>query len=332
MDKIFQSFSSQCYDGSSDPKEFFKSFYLQASMFNLDDAKQAKVVPFFLKGKAERLYNAMAVDKDKIDAVAKAIIDGCTQSQEVLLHSFYNRRPREDETLSQFALALQDLLSKAVPTMGNTEKTIFLRQQLNAHLPDHMRALIQFNSNKSWDDLLVALDQASPHIDVNFYASNCQPSLVSVKQEPLELNATSTIRRKQSFTGVCHYCKKTGHKIANCFKREQANNRQSNQAPRSNRSFSSSNSRPSLENSSGNRTTTRTNNNRSTNTNTVQLFNNDSDTAESNTLELKTSRQIDLTSVSTSVPLMRKSALVSLRGYSEQFNSINFFTNIKFCF
>ena len=71
----------------------------------------------------------MAVDKDKINAIAKAIIDGCTQSQEVLLHSFYNRRPKEDETLSQFALALQDLLSKAVPTMGNTEKTIFLRQQ-----------------------------------------------------------------------------------------------------------------------------------------------------------------------------------------------------------
>ena len=54
------------------------------------------------------------------------------------------------------------------------------------------------------------------------------------------MNHQSIPGRKQSFTGVCHYCKKTGHKIANSFKREQVNNRQSNQTPRSNRSFSSS--------------------------------------------------------------------------------------------
>ena len=116
----------------------------------------------------------MPADKDKIEEIEKAIVKGCTQSQEVLSHAFYSRKPKEAETLSQFALALQDLLTKAVPTMGDTEKAIFLRQQLNAHLPIHMRALIQFNSKQSWDDLLVALDEASPHVDVNFFNFSSQ--------------------------------------------------------------------------------------------------------------------------------------------------------------
>ena len=157
-----QGMSSLSFDGTSDPKEFFKSFLLQASMFHWDDANQAKVLPLYLKGKAERISNAMPADKDKIEEIEKAIVKSCTQSHEVLLHAFYNSKPKEAETLSQFALALQDLLTKTVPTMGDTEKAIFLRQQLNAHLPIHMRALIQFNSKQSWDDLLVASDEDSP--------------------------------------------------------------------------------------------------------------------------------------------------------------------------
>lgn len=81
MDKLIQGISSQSYEGSSDPKESFKSFYLQASMFKWDATEQARVIPFFLKGKAERVFSAMTADKDKIDKIEEAIIKGCTQSQ-----------------------------------------------------------------------------------------------------------------------------------------------------------------------------------------------------------------------------------------------------------
>ena len=94
MDRIIQGVSSQSYEGSTDPKEFFKSFYLQASMFKWDKTEQARVIPFFLKGKAERVFNATAADQDKIDKIEEAIIKGCTQSQEALLDAFYNRRPK----------------------------------------------------------------------------------------------------------------------------------------------------------------------------------------------------------------------------------------------
>ena len=63
MEKILHSVSSQSYNGMADPKDFLKSFQLQAAMFGWDDAKQAAVIPFYLKGKAKRVYNAMDASK-----------------------------------------------------------------------------------------------------------------------------------------------------------------------------------------------------------------------------------------------------------------------------
>lgn len=61
-------------------------------------------------------------DKVVIATVMGTIETGCVQSQEVLLHSFYARKPEANETMSHFALALQDLLSRAIPSMKDAEK------------------------------------------------------------------------------------------------------------------------------------------------------------------------------------------------------------------
>jgi len=281
-------------------------------MFKWDKTEQARVIPFFLKGKAERVFNAMAADQDKIDKIEEAIIKGCTQSQEALLDAFYSRRPKEDESVSQFAVALLDLLSKAVPTLGSPEKLIFCRHQLNVHLPKYMRALIQYNSKQTWDELLVALDQASPHVDVSCF--NNQPLAHNgiIKQEPIQFNTTSHSQRQSKFNGLCNYCKKPGHKVTNCFKREQANSR-SNKPMTSNQS-SFENQRNSSNRSSRNDTKSNKENSKSssfggranrTDMNAVSLFNGDSDSTESNTLELKQQGSvIDLASLSTSTPLL----------------------------
>jgi hypothetical protein len=326
MDKLIQGISSQSYEGSSDPKEFFKSFYLQASMFKWDANEQARVIPFFLKGKAERVFNAMQADKDKIDKIEEAIIKGCTQSQEALLDAFYSRRPREYESVSQFAVALLELLSKAVPTLGNPEKLIFCRHQLNVHLPKYMRALIQYNSKQSWDDLLVALDQASPHVEISCYNNQSSSGALNIKQEPLEFNATSASQSQNKFTGLCNYCKKPGHKLANCFKREQANSRSNKQTkpPSENsQSFSQnhrgsdtshrgSRSTNSNQSSSGSKPSGSAGRNKRTDANAVSLFNGDSDSAESYTIELKPNNSVlDLASLSTT-PLLFRSVNASL--------------------
>ena len=59
MEKILHSVSSQSYNGMADPKGLLKSFQLQAILFGWDDAKQAAVIPFYLKGKAVKLKSGI---------------------------------------------------------------------------------------------------------------------------------------------------------------------------------------------------------------------------------------------------------------------------------
>lgn len=218
--------------------------------------------------------------------------------------------------------------------MGATEKSLFLRQQLNVHLPTHMHALIQFNLKQSWDDLLVVLDQASPHVDVSLYNYASQTN-TPFKQEPLELNATTVAQKSTTFTGLCNYCKKPGHKIANCFKREQANSRNNKPSKPNGTSSNNSSSFNSRNNNSNSRNLRNQNNRQNTScsrpfgsndrsacpsSNTLLLYPDDSDSAEVSTLELEQHESvIDITSLLTATPLLFRTITGSLRSDNENF-------------
>ena len=45
-------------------------------------------------------------------------------------------------------MALQDLLKKAISGMQQAEQDVLLRIQLGLCLPDHLKALMQFSSDK----------------------------------------------------------------------------------------------------------------------------------------------------------------------------------------
>ena len=75
MERITKGLGLQQYDGLSDPKEFVKMFQVQSAMFNWDATMQATVFPHFLKGKAERIYEAIETGKKSAIAdVIKAIV------------------------------------------------------------------------------------------------------------------------------------------------------------------------------------------------------------------------------------------------------------------
>lgn len=155
--------------------------------------KKALAIPFFLKGKADRVYQKLSEeDKKVIKKVLDGIETGCTQSKEALLSVFYACRPRAGESIYDFAVSLQELLSAAIPSMQDTEKFIVLRQQLCAHLPSYMKALIQFNANKSWDDLLVALQHSGSIInDYDANSRNFKTEHLPIKEEEIEMNYIS---------------------------------------------------------------------------------------------------------------------------------------------
>jgi hypothetical protein len=151
------------YDGTTTPANFVQQFKLQALFHDWDDAKQLTSLPLFLKGRAKRNYDAI-VTKTAIEDVLRDLVTSCSQPKELLLYQFYERKRASNESISKYALALQELLALAVPTMNLAEQTILLRAQLYLSVPEHMRALIQFNSSLSWDALLVCLDKSLPHV------------------------------------------------------------------------------------------------------------------------------------------------------------------------
>ncbi len=150
--------SAVIYDGNSNPETFVQKFKLQALFHDWDAAKQLTSLPLFLKGRAKRMYDAITTKQD-IKNVLDELVKSCSQPKELLLYQFYERKRSTNESISKYALALQDLLALAVPTMDLAQQTILLRAQLCLSVPEHMRALIQFNSALSWDDLLSCLDK-----------------------------------------------------------------------------------------------------------------------------------------------------------------------------
>ena len=258
MAKVVSSMASMMYDGSTDPKEFSRQFRLHALFNDWDEAKQLTSLPLFLKGKAERVYNAITV-KSKIDDVLKEINKKCAQPQEALLHQFYGRRREPHESITKYALALQDMLVLAVPDMDAAQQAVLLRAQLCLSLPEHMRALIQFNASLAWDDLLACLDKSMPHVNAHALQSAASDQYIGqasyakaplVKTEPLELNWSDSRntgrnaqhgqshrgnqaqhdRQPQSqaqssrFNGTCNICSIYGHKASQCRRRFRENN------------------------------------------------------------------------------------------------------------
>jgi hypothetical protein len=72
-------------------------------------------------------------------------------------------------------------------------------------LPEHLRALVAFNTDKTWDQLLVALDQT---ISSSSLARGDELfDTTTIKIEKLNINTASTGRPNKSnyFDGECFY-------------------------------------------------------------------------------------------------------------------------------
>jgi hypothetical protein len=161
--------------------------------------------------------------------VFEAIVVACAQSSTILLYEFYGRKLQPGESISKYALCIQDMLAKAVPNLEANQRNPFLRGQLCMQLPEHMRALVEFNDDKPWDELLAKLDKALPHVlkheqsrsPFTAQQSNqkIDPFETLIKQE-IDVNynssrqASSNFKPKTRFTGICDHCKIVGHKKA----------------------------------------------------------------------------------------------------------------------
>ena len=215
MEDVRKIFGLNKYDGMSDPNEFIDGFRCQAIVFGWDANKQASIIPFLLASKAKRAFNLLSDDDKKlIDRVYGQLRDKCKVSTESLYNEFNNRRIRVNETYAQFAFALQELLNNSCPDLGANERKMILRNKLCEHLPEHMKSLVRFNQDKSWDELVACLENSSNNKPSGIYGNGY--SNVEVKDEPAELNHVRVTSKR--FEGTCYHCGIKGHKKMNCYK------------------------------------------------------------------------------------------------------------------
>ena len=238
------------YDGSTNPATFLDHFRLQSLFQDWDEAKQLTSLPLFLRGTAREMYTFIPI-KTSIETVLTELIAACTQPQEVLLNQFFQRKQHPGESISKFAKALQELLHLADPTLPVRNQTTLLKAQLCQSLPEQMRAMINFNSTMSWNDLLRNLDKTLPHVVAYDQQQLQQPTrwdsqtqqlipLDMIKTEPLNVNwldsnangtlpysnnnnnnqhnsnRTQRSYNMQRFNGNCNYCQRFGHQEKDC--------------------------------------------------------------------------------------------------------------------
>jgi len=224
------------YDGSTNPKDFIKQFKMASLIQEWDETKQLQALPLMLEKKALDILESLQPDeKNTVEKVFVVLLKTCCQSEDVLLYQFYERKRKPNESVVKFATALRSLLVQAVPEISAMPTVLikFLRPQLCLALPEHMRAMVTFNSTLKWDDLLNSLDRALPFIPSEAGAKQSesynrwdtfQPTELAptpfgsdlrseIKTEPNQTMLAETSRR---FEGDCHYCGYSGHRIAQC--------------------------------------------------------------------------------------------------------------------
>lgn len=80
------------FDGEGDIEEFLTEFGYESEMYGWDPEAQARVIKFFLKGKALSVYKALDDNKKTdIKEVEKALREKCVLSPDVYLNQFYQR-------------------------------------------------------------------------------------------------------------------------------------------------------------------------------------------------------------------------------------------------
>jgi len=113
-------------------------------------------------GKAKRVFNDLAT-KTNTKHIFDALLKDCQLQTDNLCYQFYNRKRKVNESVSDYAHALMELLLEAFPTMHKDHQMTLLRSQLCLSVDEATRCLIQFSSSfagtDSWEKLLGSLDR-----------------------------------------------------------------------------------------------------------------------------------------------------------------------------
>jgi hypothetical protein len=220
------------FDGSEPANEWIRSFKISAVYHDWDEKAQIEHIQLFLLGKGLRLFKAVhptSTSNTTIKPIFDALLVGCAKSPTFLHNQFKNRRKLANETFGQFASALYELIKAAMPDTADAQLQGMLKAQIFEGVPEHVKPLLIFDKDRSWDDIVDNLDTMYPIVNTSFdlgMSSNTASKMVEqFKVEPIEQHFMGGRAKPRTnpnpnvrFDGNCHFCHTYGHRIANCSK------------------------------------------------------------------------------------------------------------------
>ncbi|CAF1017288.1 unnamed protein product [Brachionus calyciflorus] len=151
--------------------------------------------------------------KTDIDEIIKALKAGCKKSPDFYLNLFYARKLKPDESIATYCHEIEGLLSKGMPGLEEASKSSLLRARLIANVPENVKNFMELLSDKSWKKLVTIFYKS---VDYKWISTKVDDEAVLVNK----LNAVSFKSQSQKFNGCCFYCKRPGHRISECRKKQ----------------------------------------------------------------------------------------------------------------
>ena len=189
------------------------------------------------------------------------LLTGCAKSQTQLIATFHSRKKLANETYGQYNSALLDILKAAHPDMTLINLKTFIRPHFVSCISDKVRDIVEFNIDKTWDQIINTLDRITPSTDSGQPGSvNPLRLLDSFENEPAEINymsgkvnpanfpiarsnnfgqasygqsnrsnyGQSIVSTRGKFNGNYHYCHNFGHRKDECRKLQSSLNTSNN--------------------------------------------------------------------------------------------------------
>ena len=143
------------FDGTSDVLDFIDEFDSLASSSDWNDYQQTRYIQSYLSGDVKISFNLLPdIDKRDITRIKSFLLREYGYNRDHYLQQFHNRRPKLNEKPKSYALAIQRLLKRAMPTLQKDEYEQFLKQKLLSYLPKSYQATIRLLGNRDWDSLI----------------------------------------------------------------------------------------------------------------------------------------------------------------------------------
>jgi hypothetical protein len=145
------------YDGSTDVNDFLEHFDVLAAASQWTPQAQAHYLYMYLADNPRTTIQQLPNNND-INAIKQRLVADYAPSPEKYMQLYEERVPKKNEKPKAFALAIQKLLSRRMPTLSQDNKEKLLKNKFMKYLPKPTQIIMKLAAERDWATLVKDVD------------------------------------------------------------------------------------------------------------------------------------------------------------------------------